>query len=234
MILHSLIPFKRTLAKLFGIHLKFSFSQMGEDLIVKFILDALKLKQISYLDIGANHPYNMNNTYLFYLLGMRGVCVEPNPVLFKKLKSIRKKDRCLNIGIGTGAKTTGKFFLTNNSLLSTFSEAEALQLEAAGQAKIISSQEVELLNINLLIERYFDTCPDFISLDVEGLDLAILQEFDFGRFRPKIFCIETVLFSNNLKGAKAEDIISLLQQNNYRVFADTYINTIFVDNNLFD
>ena len=33
-----------------------SFSQFGEDLILENALNILKEKNISYLDIGANHP----------------------------------------------------------------------------------------------------------------------------------------------------------------------------------
>ncbi len=45
-----------------------SYSQCGEDLIVKFILrDVMGEKRnISYMDIGANHPIRLSNTYLFY------------------------------------------------------------------------------------------------------------------------------------------------------------------------
>ena len=66
-----------------------SFSQFGEDLIIDNALDILKEKNISYLDIGANHPYFLSNSYYFYRKGANGTLVEPDPFLCKILK---KKD----------------------------------------------------------------------------------------------------------------------------------------------
>ena len=45
--------------------LKKSYSQCGEDLIVKFIFDILNIKNPSYIDIGAHHPNYISNTALF-------------------------------------------------------------------------------------------------------------------------------------------------------------------------
>ena len=64
-----------------------SFSQAGEDLIVKFTLQFLGNPSITYLDIGANHPVRLNNTYLFYLMGCKGVLVEPNASLCERLRA---------------------------------------------------------------------------------------------------------------------------------------------------
>ena len=43
---------------------KSSFSQSGEDLIVKYLFDWRNQVNINYMDIGAYHPININNTYL--------------------------------------------------------------------------------------------------------------------------------------------------------------------------
>ena len=45
--------------------LKNSYSQCGEDLIVEFILNGLKIKHPTYMDIGAHHPFYLSNTALF-------------------------------------------------------------------------------------------------------------------------------------------------------------------------
>jgi hypothetical protein len=69
---------------------KISYSQSGEDLILDFLLYDLNIKPITYLDIGTNDPIEINNTYLFYTKGYSGVCVEPNPIMFEKIKRFRK------------------------------------------------------------------------------------------------------------------------------------------------
>ena len=66
-----------------------SFSQFGEDLIIESALNIIKEKNITYLDIGANHPFLISNTYYFYRNGSTGTLIEPDPTLYKDLK---KKD----------------------------------------------------------------------------------------------------------------------------------------------
>src|SRR6476620_2881599 len=72
-----------------------SYSQAGEDRILSYLFVTMGIKNPSYLDIGANHPVEGNNSYLFYEKGGTGVCVEADPSLFEDLSSVRKNDKCL-------------------------------------------------------------------------------------------------------------------------------------------
>lgn len=208
---------------------KRSYSQSGEDIIVAGILKSFGVKKPSYLDIGAYHPTDLSNTYLFYENGGSGVCVEPNPSLFQSIKKERPRDICLNIGIGTGEIAEQEFYLMNPATLSTFSKQEAEKMLAEKSAFLIEKKMIPLENINSIIERHFKIAPDFISLDVEGLDVEILETFDFKRFRPKVFCVETVSFTPDNKGIKDKEIFDIMARNDYEVYADTYVNTIFID-----
>ena len=71
---------------------KVSYSQKGEDLIIKHIFDGLGIVEPSYLDIGAHHPYHISNTALFYKNGSRGINIEPDPDLFVEINRVRKED----------------------------------------------------------------------------------------------------------------------------------------------
>ena len=49
---------------------RITWSQCGEDLLISNALAALgKSDRCSYLDIGANHPFSLSNTYKFYRSG---------------------------------------------------------------------------------------------------------------------------------------------------------------------
>lgn len=207
---------------------KNSYSQCGEDLIVEFILNAMKVKDIRYLDIGAHHPYYLSNTALFYEKGAIGVCVEPDPELFKEIKKYRKRDICLNVGVGLNGHREASFFIMSAPTLNTFSEEDAMKYEK-GSHNILKKIKLPLLSINEVIQDNFDLCPNFISLDVEGLDFEILKTFDFSKYRPEVFCIETLTYTENNSEEKIEKINEFMISNDYFVFADTYINTIFVD-----
>lgn len=85
-------------------------------------------------------------------------------------------------------------------------------------------------NINSIMSEYFkDSTLFLISLDVEGLDKQILKSFNFKKFRPIFFCVETAeLSSEHFLGVKENELNTLMLMNGYEVYADTYINTIFI------
>ncbi|MBL4592444.1 MAG: FkbM family methyltransferase [Flavobacteriales bacterium] len=215
--------------KLFGA--KLTYSQCGEDIIIDHILkNILKLDVIDYLDIGTNHPRHSNNTYKFYEQGYSGVCIEPNPDLVKLIRKERPRDKCLNIGVSLNEDSQTDFFIMNPHTLSTFSEKDAREFEKEGTHTISKIIKVKLSTINSIISENFEKCPDVISIDVEGLNEEIALSFDFNRYRPKIFCIETITYSDKNEGKRLNSIIDYLLNNNYKLYADTNINSIFLDN----
>ncbi len=60
------------------------------------------------------------------------------------------------------------------------------------------------------------------------MDLSILKAFDFERFRPKVFCVETLTYTEDGGEEIICELQSILQQNDYLIYADTYVNTIAV------
>lgn len=207
-----------------------SYSQCGEDLIVDFILTQYFGKKVpSYLDIGAHHPIHISNTYRFYRKGGRGVCVEPDPALFKEFRRWRGRDTCLNVGIGASEEGVAEFYVMSSKSLNTFSKTEAERYRGYGVQKIEKVVQLPLLPVNKVFEDYFPETPDFVSLDVEGMDLEILSALDFVRFRPTVFCVETLTYTEDRSEKKCNDIISFMEGKGYFPYADTYVNTIFVD-----
>ncbi|MEW6665500.1 MAG: FkbM family methyltransferase [Thermodesulfobacteriota bacterium] len=216
---------KRFLTK----RLKISFSQAGEDLIVSGVMKSLRISQPYYLDIGAHHPTTMNNTYLFYLKGSRGVCVEPDPDMFSCLRSKRGKDVCLNFGIGPENRSSADFYVMTTKSLSTFSKADAERYQTYGNQRILQVIQIPIISINDLLQQYLKKCPDFVSLDVEGLEPHILRSLDLSRYRPPVFCIETLTYTEDKSEQKLTNIIDYMRESSYMPYADTYVNTIFVD-----
>ena len=216
-----------------------SYAQAGEDRILKFLFGSMGKQQISYLEIGTNNPIDINNTYLFYLGGSRGVCVEPNPTLISKIKKYRPDDICLNVGISpTGQEAQLDFYIFDESDvekgLSTFSKIEAEKVQNTTHIKIAEVKKIPVTPINLVLAKYFpDKAPDLISIDVEGLDLEILKTIDFAKYRPIAICVEAVNFTVDHKKIKNKDIINFLESQGYFVYADTGINSIFADKSLF-
>ncbi len=213
---------------------KVSFSQCGEDVIVAFILNKIGVKHPTYIDVGAHDPLWISNTALFHARGCRGINIEPNPVLYKNFVRSRKRDVNLNIGI---ADRDGEldFYSMDNSALSTFSKDAANELVRDHGARIREVIKVKTRSLTSVIAEYAGgVFPDFLSLDVEGLDMDILRSIDYSKSAPKVICVETISYSTTGHGAKDNAIITFLQDKGYMVFADTYINTIFVKRALWE
>jgi FkbM family methyltransferase len=209
---------------------KHSYAQAGEDLIVDFIAKAMQIDDITYLDIGAHHPTQFSNTYLFYKRGFRGVLVEPDPELMASIRTVRPHDVCIEAGVGVQAATTAQFFVMSTRTLNTFSEDEAKRYEAMGTQRIEKVLSVPLVTLDhILADRFGDREPILMSIDIEGLDFEVLSTLNLKKYRPPIVCIETLKYSETREETKDARIAQLMSENGYFVYGDTYINTIFVD-----
>ena len=205
---------------------KTSHAQFGEDIVADSIFWYLHIPKPLYLDIGAYDPKFLSNTYYFYKRGGSGVCVEPDPARRSAFRRLRRRDLCLSAGVGAADKEAVPFYVLSEPSLSTFDKDSAQQHETQGRAHVRAAISVPVYSINTLIEKYCSRCPDFLSVDVEGLDMEILQAMDFTRFRPAVICVETIDFHTQ---AKQTAVIKFLEIQGYRVQADTVINTLFVD-----
>jgi len=206
-----------------------SFAQCGEDIVVACLFDAIGIKNGSYLDIGACHPWDMNNTLLFYKRGWRGVNIDPLPENIALFRAARPRDVSVQSGIGaeTGFKS---FYRMHPETLSTFNKVTAEEYSAQGH-HLKSVAEVEVLSASDLVIRHnIPPDLDFLSIDVEGDELDIVTALAAAGVRPKVIVCETALYSPSLgKARKNTDTITAITRLGYMAYADTYINTIFVD-----
>jgi FkbM family methyltransferase len=217
------------------------YSQFGEDLVIQYLFQQLNISKPSYLEIGANQPRYLNNTYYFYARGSRGVLIEPNPHLFKKLKAKRPGDLILNIGIGFEEVSEADFYIYSGAMsaLSTFSAEQAkhwaeVGMKGVGKIPVEEVIRIPLVPVNNILEAHFNgKAPNYMSVDVEGLDLSILQSMDFNKYKPEVICVETWGYDSNQNGYKLNDIIDFMHGNDYETYADTRVNTIFCRKTLF-
>ena len=102
-------------------HLRGSFSQYGEDLVIDRLLG--NPAKGLYVDVGANDPELFSNTKMFYERGWCGVNIEPNATNHARFVKQRPSDMNLNIGVGEfeGSMT---FHIFEPDQISTFSTTE--------------------------------------------------------------------------------------------------------------
>ncbi len=218
----------RTLSKAIGINYKKSYSQCGEDLLIKYIFTLRGIAAPSYLDIGANDPYFLSNTALFYAKGSTGVNVEANPNLHKNFEAKRSRDINLNIGISDNEDELD-FFIMEDNTLSTFSKAEADFMQTKGN-KLKEVQRVKLTTVASVIDKHCGgVFPDFLTIDVEGMDFQILKSINFESSKPKVICVEAAEYSPIGAGERRAELIEFLVSKGYYEYANTNLNAIMVD-----
>lgn len=203
-----------------------TYSQQGEDLMIDFFLKSKNISEPFYVDIGANHPIQLSNTYLMYKSGGKGICIEPNLEYQSLFAKYRKKDNFLPIGINGGKDSKIPYYKMAWPEFNTFDkdQAEKVQKKYKGKNNIIEVIDIDILNINNFLEKYCNKDIDVLNLDVEGLDLEILSEWDFNNFKPKLICVET----KDLKTGKEDhEITNIIESNGYVCEAKNQINSIF-------
>jgi FkbM family methyltransferase len=206
---------------------KISFSQCGEDLLVNYVFFLRGIQYPTYIDIGAFHPFSLSNTALFYRKGCRGINIDANPFLLEQFKMHRPQDINLNLGIGPSEGNL-EFYIMENPSLSTFSEREAAQLINSGNS-LKEKRKVRILTIDQVLSLYFNSeFPDFMNIDVEGLDFEILNSLKLKSVFPKVICVEASDYSSSGNGRRREEIIELLNSKEYFEFANTNLNAIMV------
>jgi FkbM family methyltransferase len=175
-----------------------------------------------YLDIGANHPINISNTFLFYTIGASGVLVEPDPDLCGNLSRTRPRDTVLNVGCAfdnrrraTLNRLTARVFNTFSDQQAEFDIASSNNWGPDERQEIVSKIDIDMVPANDILETHFKSWIDFLSIDAEGVDIPILASIDLERFRPKMICIEGL----------ADDFCSILVD--YEFVARTPDNSIF-------
>jgi len=215
-----------------------SYSQCGEDLIIRFLMDHLSIARPSYLDLGAHHPSYLSNTKKFYLSGSTGINVEPDPALIGKFKKSRGRDFNLNVGVGpNGCKPTATLYLMSAPTMNTFSAEEAHRLHDTTSIKIQSTFEVSTLSVRQILSMCkLNSFPDFLTVDIEGLDAIVIDSLDDFSMqqRPKVICIETIEYSENSTPIKKADLVDKIVGQGYLLYADTWVNSIFVQAELFE
>ena len=79
-----------------------SFASDGEDyILLKYLWG---IEDGNYIDIGSHKPIKHSATFCLYLLGWRGICVDPIPYLKKNYRILRGKDLFINAGVSGGIK----------------------------------------------------------------------------------------------------------------------------------
>jgi len=225
-----LFKFSERACRILGI--SYSFSSDGEDYVLYKYLQGIK--NGIYIDVGSNHPVRHSNTFLFYLMGWRGICIDPIPQLKSKYKKYRKNDLFINAGIigSLSAPSELKFYyykdFPDNS---TFDPKRASELERLFNRRPTSVTDIPVISVSNVVDsiekiKSNDKELKLLNLDTEGYELGILENFFSHRCYPWIVCVEEL--GNTAESVLNGQIYKLMKDNNYTLGAKTFLSSIYI------
>jgi FkbM family methyltransferase len=181
-----------------------------------------------YVDVGANHPVLSSTTYLLWRLGWRGVLVEPDPVMARALRRVRRGDIVMEAAL---AGSTGeREFLSYpigeyNGFADLKPPPKRLQLEAV--AGLPKASRVTTKTLAHACQRASDVfgSVDFLSIDCEGAEEEILGSNDWSRFRPLLIAVESL---GMVPGEVLHSTLdALLGRVGYQLVAKTFLTSLY-------
>lgn len=203
-----------------------SFAQEGEDIA----LDRHFAGRRSgfYVDVGCHHPFRFSNSYYFYRRGWRGICVDALPGTRQLFRRWRSRDIVVENGIA-GRRGEMTYYMFDEPALNTFDEPLARQRIECTRYKLIRSVQVPTDTLAAILAAH---CPvgqqiDFLSVDVEGLDLQVLQSNDWDRYRPLTVIAECL--GSSLERIGTDPVVCYLTERGYALYAKTGNSVIFTE-----
>lgn len=171
------------------------FSQCGQD---KWISEVLlpNIKKGIFVDVGAHDGISFSNTYYLEKKGWSGLAIEPNPTIFEKLRHNRQcqpVNACISSVSGNA-----QFRLIDgySEMLSGLVEKydprheERIQKELAQHGGSFSHIQVQCLRLDEILENNDIAHIDYLSIDVEGGEIGVLNSIDFKKVKVSVIGIE--------------------------------------------
>jgi hypothetical protein len=156
--------------KYFKDYLRLKFNSNGNTKFSKQILR--NIKKGIYLDIGCYHPFKDSQTSLFYKKGWRGVNLDISKETIDMFNIFRPKDINLHLGLST---KNGKQFAYYEGNISTVSSLDKNYLKKIGR-KNKKKNLIEVITLNNLRKKYKINIINFLKLDCESIDEAIIMK----------------------------------------------------------
>jgi FkbM family methyltransferase len=181
-----------------------------------------------YVDAGAHEPDRYSNTAWFYRYGWSGLNIEANPELGAKLEKKRPRDTNVVCGVGSALEPL-EFFVFNEAAVSTFDPGLAREYELRNPNWFVTStKKIAVRPLAEILDQHVPPgqAIDFLTVDVEGWDLDVLQSNDWERYLPTVVAVEC--HGNDCSSVQADPVSELLCPLGYVAVAKTFSTVIFV------
>lgn len=179
-----------------------------------------------FVDVGAAHPRDENDTYALYQRGWRGINIEPNPIFFEALQKERPGDTNLAIVLSdeVGEKI---WYEVAGTGLSTCDAELAAQHEKRGYT--VTGRVVRSSTLTAVLDGAQPSgAIDLLKVDVEGLEDRVLAGNDWQRLRPKLVIVEATLPESQTR--RETQIRAFLSERGYHHVWFDGLNDFYAEN----
>ncbi len=136
-----------------------------------------------FVEVGANHPRLLNQTWLLEQNGWSGVLVEPNPKLCELLRTERPRSRVIQAAAGAVAGEV--------DLLLGVSDGHSTVAPVLTHSPLSGDKvRVKLRPLDDILADAGVTRVDFLSIDVEGFELEVLRGCELKKYSPRLILLE--------------------------------------------
>ncbi len=203
----------------------------GEDLAIKKYTKNIKYG--FYVDVGAHHPVQRNNTCLLHELGWQGINIDINNFSLDLFNYLRPNDVNIQRAVSDYNGVINFYYQKNFSQLNTTDlEWAKKNFQNNFQVRKIKCQTFnDLLNET----KYKNKKIDLLNIDVEGSEMKILSCLSFKIYNPKIICVEILgyrhlKYDEKEKAIKTNEVYRFLTNKGYKKVwsGSSYCSHIFV------
>lgn len=163
-------------------------AQLMQDIWVLHELD--RKRDGFFVEFGATDGKSLSNTYLLEKkFGWKGILAEPNPLWHEALKRNRTaaiSTKCVYSRSGEEVSFMASSYPELGGVVDFLRPDE--REKYAQTSEVIRVPTISLND--LLAEHKAPQNIDFMSIDTEGSELDILENFDFDAWNVQLFCIE--------------------------------------------
>jgi len=136
-----------------------------------------------FVEVGANDPVQLSQTYRLEQLGWSGILIEPLAECADRLRSARRA-RVYEVAAGAPEDEGRELPFLVAGALST------LQPSTVEDVRFNEIRQVRVRTLDSILAEAGLERVDFLSVDVEGAELAVLRGFSIAQYRPRLILIE--------------------------------------------
>ena len=187
-----------------------------------------------YIDVGCQHPIKNNNTYILNKKGWKGINIDLDKDNIDLFNISRPNDENINIAISNKISEVELFFYHKKSPINTIDK----KTSNYQQAKVTEIKKVNTNTLDNVISKtkYKNSKFDFLSVDVEGHELQVLEGFDFNLYSPDVIVVEYLdltlskieVKNQNIENIFKTDLYKFLISKKYILVNYIYADLIFV------